>query len=713
MSQNDPNVVVGEYGNLAVGRFLEKLFPTAIAQCLRRGDVTLVHFDTGNELGSCFGLEADAATWIDAPEYGIFASAAVGRGIGYLGMLIDAGAPSYEVVGSSLVLTNTNSLRHKSNNQHASNRTVAQCHASFSAVFGSDAQLAAALYTAPVEDQIVHYSGANTHAPSLIKFLTMDADLRGRCTQWARLFGEQLATDHPLILTHRGSSAFALDANCTLQAGVEYMVININSQWGGTGRMDHHPFHYPKDSFDERGRLVEAEDGRSWPEDYVAETDVYTFGSTLFNCLQLHIPVMASRNAYHLAYSHASSASSAKATMYLDPRYNTDGTYQDQITPCWPGKSRYFKYAPALDPSSLGEPLAPVLNTEVVKDCQKSLWKSMGRSASGAFLPLIAPPGGLDYHLEMASYTIYDRVEIGSANGHKLYLRRIQGAARNSLYSFPTNWYETYISTGYGIYTPLKGEELSKALEAAEPLAGMTVQVVVPAAPFGVPSDVVTRTDIYKLYKRSREKACKLNDFMQREFVPGIKWQAVHNHFQTLSAGVPAMFGVQAVNPTSQDAIKAPIIDYSQLTINGVVTTDAGTSTLTLTQSGTPAINVDDAGDVAEALQGGAKLTGITTQQLDIKWGGFSVSFGETSATGKEINAGGASSNRGLAAGTLDFSWETLGIGGYPTYNEMPVQNAYKTAIASEMLYKQAGAKLLGAVSSYTLDAMTKIVAAD
>lgn len=96
-----------------------------------------------------------------------------------------------------------------------------------------------------------------------------------------------------------------------------------------------------------------------------------------------------------------------------------------------------------------------------------------------------------------------------------------------------TDDYEEYLSTGLGVFEPRKPGDVEKVISTWRRLAGDGVMFRL--QPETLHEKSVKDLHVYKEYGKARAKACKTNDFMDKQFNDEYTWKQVDNYMTAQS----------------------------------------------------------------------------------------------------------------------------------------------------------------------------------
>jgi hypothetical protein len=315
-------------------------------------------------------------------------------------------------------------------------------------------------------------------------------------------------------------------------------------------------------------------------------------------------------------------------------------------------------------------------------------------STSISLLPLAAPLGEATYFYrgqmdsmvvstEDVEITVWDNVASEDVLVN-LRVTTIDFDAAEVLSAVPTNWYYDYIRSGFGYFVGLGDEKATAATAALADLNAYTHTAVYMRDPVNVPRDIVTRLDVYQSYKKAREKACLSNDFFALKYNDRLTWGQV-NEMCNKDTSINVLYGISSVTPSIGYASGNPDFAGWVYSVNKA-TTPWG---LTLFVSGTSqgAVAEEDKMQLFTAIRYGATISGATSADVATNWGlDAGVVAAEGSALGttyNELNTMSSTALRGRNSGSADFSWETMGISGFPLIREMALLDGYKCIIHS------------------------------
>lgn len=331
-------------------------------------------------------------------------------------------------------------------------------------------------------------------------------------------------------------------------------------------------------------------------------------------------------------------------------------------------------------------------------------WKNRFGGATG-LLPLVCPPGDMTFFLEGQGSQVVTK-EITSLEDvygsvRTVTVRTVDFTVSRELIALPYNWYETYLTTGYGVYKPLpSAAAVAAALDKVPEYAGNTFCVVNYAIPVALPTNIVDRLTIRQDYKKAKEKACEKDDFYEQPYAGGLTWGQV-NEIMKRGINTTAFYGLRGgqMTPAIQVDMTAERESYLPLEMTATVANGVVTSL----NAGSISLMNDPEGFYARISLGGS-LSGATHAQVDALYGPGAAGQAAEQASLVELYTGGKTIDQRQQGGAPgDFAWETLSINGYPLYKEMPEQSAYKMAIASVVFNTAPGSRLMTAVRSFSL----------
>jgi hypothetical protein len=663
---------------------------------IEHDDLEMIRFTIkGSADQQIYAIRSGVKSWQELPVYTELPELATAAGKRYLSYITESDALAVLPVMGRKVLTN--GTIQWSKNSGSLNLTGLQTDKVINGVFGSWTNLIASISTG------LTVAKSATVVGQPLKLIDTTPETRVGLDAIVRLMGYVPSTSHRVIVTGANlnqtgnSDVISVPFSAlSLQAGAKYVI------FGG---------YFPA---------------------------LATAAGVGSSSVAFMIPVVDDGSKYMVACSRSAQAITGKMTNVVDPRYGAgvdqlDEVYEYQLngtrplgngyqTFTWPG-TEFYTFG--VDPSfytSLFDELAGLPNLGVV---ESPVWYpttpdvtiknySPWRTAANKFLiPLLSTPGDVQFFYdamwptEVEPTTVWAGMSTGGIpRTVKVY--DIELTCVRELYSIPFEWYRDYVSTGFGVYKPLTGEKLTAATGVADTFAGQTVTVAYYDIGVEPPLDIVKQLDIYRTYKKARDKACLSNDFMEKPFSPEVKWGAVDTYFQARLASVHFLYGVRDTIRTAAIA-GASTVDYSGLKFKYNESLPS-----TLTQTGSPQVLLTDPGAVFEALSQGAIFESVygadDPLKLETHFGadsaGAVASYKELQGDYTAYNAKNSQLTRGRSLATYDFAWESLGVSGFLLYPEMPVQDAYKGIIASEILQKQAGSAMVRAVQSFTTDAL-------
>lgn len=323
-----------------------------------------------------------------------------------------------------------------------------------------------------------------------------------------------------------------------------------------------------------------------------------------------------------------------------------------------------------------------------------SLRDKMNVSNGLKLLPLLCPPGEATYYVrglssEMSVDEVVYEVQIlnpttGVPAPRNVSVTRVSFPARDILSAVPQAWYAPYLASGYGFYKGKGTAEAEKAAVAMKSLNSYVHTAVFQAAPVTVPQDIVTRLDIYRDYKKAKEKACLRNDFMEQKFNEQYTWGQV-NDMCNKAGSLSVLYGFGSSVPSLQAAVKYP-------TVTGIIYSVDKTQpvwTVTLSRDGVAqgTVSPTSYAQMWEDIALGASLSNAGVADLAANWG-FDAAVmqaerGDSQTVGNRMASATVVGTRGRGGAASDFAWENMGVSGFPLVRELSVNDGFKAIINS------------------------------
>lgn len=258
--------------------------------------------------------------------------------------------------------------------------------------------------------------------------------------------------------------------------------------------------------------------------------------------------------------------------------------------------------------------------------------------------------------------------------------------------AIPVKWYTEYAQERIDAGAA-NSDALRQAIVNMQEYQSKTITYCEMKTAVMLPTDIVTLTQTYQSYKKAKEKACEDNDFMEREFAPGITYGAVQTKING-SRNSKIFYGYR-------DSEAMPTIDGDVATVYTYTgwTVTLGSSVVTVRRSdGTfaPSLSNDAEGEGVAALVqmqlGGASLVGGTLESQLAIWGiPVNDVVGRMDGLGAEMVKIRSSNATGTSAALYDFRWASLGISGYPDYPSVDTQTQYRIAMLSKAILQDFG----------------------
>lgn len=403
---------------------------------------------------------------------------------------------------------------------------------------------------------------------------------------------------------------------------------------------------------------------------------------------------------------------------FVDPRYAQsldvfDSNYQ--MTACLSYlRNNYFVDARAavdafgLTPAGYNKPEKIQLDNAQRSPFSRQTIEYFTGLRQAYLLPLIAPPGKGEYFasfstdvlavkrnvmqwdalkpMDASEAFIGDPSDTSWANA-VVKETEIDLPAERLLTGVTSDWYMQYLSKGYGFFEPRSDAEVTKARALVTSYEGLVLTACAYDKAFMLPNDIVEQLQIYRLYKKSRDKACLSNDFMKKEMANGMTWGTA-NSLCNGSRSTAVLYGYKETLGSSFNV--APQVGGATSVVYTLKGVTNGMNTV-LTRTGSDAdgdVTSVDVDLVFGDLAMGATLKNITTSALLTAWGADPAAITAEQAALKadvtHINRYGGANGRGYGLAPYDFGFENLGVSGYPVYEQMPRDDAMKMAIISK-----------------------------
>lgn len=302
------------------------------------------------------------------------------------------------------------------------------------------------------------------------------------------------------------------------------------------------------------------------------------------------------------------------------------------------------------------------------------------------WLPLISTPRQQDYFVR----SHFDNVSIETEVTDRYDVVTVTMGTTDVLGGVPVAWYVDYaqekIAEGAA-----NASELKKAVEDLAAYEGKTITYCELSKAVMLPQDLVKLTTAYRDYAKAKEKACEENDFMEKQFAPGITFGTV-NTLINGSRNTRVFYGYR-------DTADMPVIEgINAYPFQGWVLT-VGSSTVAVRRAdGTfaPSFTADTAGEFVQAIVGGASVVGGTMESQLALWG-LPASDALASIEGTasmSFRIDNSQKGYGTPAALYDFRWGSLGISGYPDYPSVDQQTQYRIAMVSKAMLTSFGTKM-------------------
>lgn len=448
--------------------------------------------------------------------------------------------------------------------------------------------------------------------------------------------------------------------------------------------------------------------------------------SSSYICVITYIPDDGS-GTYPSIVGVNGSTTAMKGLIVQDPRYSAQGhLYGSNTTQSAPAvnkmRSNYFKdYADAylevmgmrLEDIHASVTFAPLASSSTWIPFSDVTLSAFKKGFDVGFLPVIGPLGRSEFsyfltqvdttHVELQKSLLDNNDGVGPdelppaegdpdgepidlINGVGVIDFKVEAHAARMALGLSLDWYREYLESGYGLLKKGSADQLKGAEEALAEFPGVVFTYVCYDHSWLLPSNIVERLEIYRRYKKAREKACLSNDFMSLKFNKTKTW----GEAQTIvngSRSVTVLYGYKDVLGATIDlGLTVPSTTTVAFSLAGG--TGSGT-TLNRSEAGVITIvGKDKADEVFRDFAYGATLSGITKANLYLAWG-----FSESTVTA-EINDMVADHNAlvkksgkastGIGVTPLRFNADNISISGYPFYESLATDDAYKAGLVSK-----------------------------
>lgn len=227
---------------------------------------------------------------------------------------------------------------------------------------------------------------------------------------------------------------------------------------------------------------------------------------------------------------------------------------------------------------------------------------------------------------------------VGSVN---VYFTEVTADTKSVWGTISTEDYQQYLSTGFGVYTPLKGDALTAVLNSWIKLAVAGVGYKIKTV--GCSGRSLKETSFYQQYGRARAKACKDNNYMDLPYNQEYTMKQVENK---LSSVISRNVWIQPVNerPSAPaDFVPVKTVTINDLNANQFTATSATFGTLTYNKTEDsislfldkhPDFIIKDTNNVLSVVIGvdvdGTNLSQLSTEQSSgVKPSNFDLRIGK------------------------------------------------------------------------------------
>lgn len=265
-----------------------------------------------------------------------------------------------------------------------------------------------------------------------------------------------------------------------------------------------------------------------------------------------------------------------------------------------------------------------------------------------------------------------------------------------SLYlaSVSADWIVRAASTGFGFYKPADASDLSSVKKFVEQFEGQNLAFAAYREPVRFPPKIVQQTDIYHEYKKAREEACKVNNFLSLSYDGKRTW----GDAQAAVARVGSALVIYGLYSEPSLVTPVPGVDYTKITYTYVVGTAPAVLTRKVGTDAPTTVGKDGADTVFGEVSLGAKLNGITLTGLVSSWhtaGATAQLSEETARMASTARSAMRKSDPARATtGGASLSWDvsSYDVNGFPIIDKLLYQDALKAIITSVNQMARPGA---------------------
>lgn len=332
--------------------------------------------------------------------------------------------------------------------------------------------------------------------------------------------------------------------------------------------------------------------------------------------------------------------------------------------------------------------------TTTAADLQKS-FTGVANPFQRVYTPLIGALGDIQFITESESYSkSTESVSFDDYPDMTFKFHEVKFAYRRLGIRFTRAWYESYYTTGFGVYAPRASNIQANTLATWTKDNINMLGCVSYSTPINIDGSLIDQLQLRQTYKRNKERACETDDFDKQMMATNMTWgqarQVLNSAvkratfyapvFGSLSTGssitaehITAEFGRDAtdgpvtVKVTIGDDVREPKVMPTEEARNYYLELYGQQATITL-RNWDPALTREEIGAASEAKR-------------DVN----------------EINMYASYDRRFIGMNMMlvyQFPWEALSIGGYPAVKEMPRQNAIMATIQSVCQYERFGKQL-------------------
>lgn len=327
-------------------------------------------------------------------------------------------------------------------------------------------------------------------------------------------------------------------------------------------------------------------------------------------------------------------------------------------------------------------------------DLQKS-FTGVANPFQQVYTPLMGALGDIQFITESESYSkTTESVSFDDYQDVIFKFHEIKFGYRRLGIRFSRAWYESYYTTGFGVYAPRASNIQANTLATWTKDDINMLGCVSYSTPINIDGSLIDQLQLRQTYKRSKERACETDDFDKQMMATNMTWGQARQILNSVGKRATFYAPVFGSLSTGSSITTKPITaEFGRDGTDGPITVKV---TIGDDIQDPKVMPVEEARNVYLELYG--QQATITLRNWDPALTQEEVgAASEASRDVSEINMYASYDRRFIGMNMMlvyQFPWEALSIGGYPAVKEMPRQNAIMATIQSVCQYERFGKQL-------------------